>query len=430
MHKTPNDPRNSDGPDDDSSGRRAQAARNVLRVKGLTSEVTGGLRQRAPDLVKRATAQIQRDVSAYAGQPDGKRRDVVHLAVDGAVTYFLDVLENEPSAGAGVHQLFRWMGYAEVRDAHSLDALRASVHIATRCTWDDIRTVSATSPIPPGVFSALVESLFRYVEQLMEQAAIGHLSGCQVSRGGTHDARHRLLTALLSGRPPERLQHHLRAAEWKPPAKVAVATARLDPLRACPALPTFDSTVLASSTRRRVVVVASHSQIRRIGEQLQRTPGIESVAISWEMPFDHVRDGYRWTRRALDLAATGVIETHGVIDCEAHRMTLWLHADPALSRHATAELLGALSDEKPHHRLVLAETMLCWLRARESAPLLAQRMQIHDQTVRRRLKKLKDLLGEDLTDPGMTLPLLSALEVAVPRWRAEARATSSKRSES
>nr|WP_246321979.1 helix-turn-helix domain-containing protein [Nocardioides panzhihuensis] len=61
--------------------------------------------------------------------------------------------------------------------------------------------------------------------------------------------------------------------------------------------------------------------------------------------------------------------------------------------------------------------MLVWLRARPSAPVVAEQLRVHDQTVRHRLKRIKELFGDRLSDPAETVGLLTALESTTPRWR-------------
>ena len=402
-------------------------SRMMLKTDGVPLELGRALRAMAPRTVQRITTQVQLEVSAYAGPTGGKRYRLVLIAVDKAVSHFVDVVERKPSPDTPVFELVRQLGQAEAIEGHSMDALRAAHHVATRVAWEEIREVAKERGVDPAVLSALVDALFLFIEQLINQVALGYSTASQGMESGSHHARRQLLNAMLSGHPPERYVQHLKAAGWHPPNFISVITGVLNLAIDYSALPSFGPEVLSGVSRHRMTLVAAPSHVDRLSRQMIQTPGINPVAISWVMPVTEVRDAYRWTCRALDLSARGLIDDSGIIDCTKYRSILWLHADPALSRHAGEELLAPLLKEKSHHRLVLAETMMLWLQARESAPVLAERMQVHHNTVRRRLRQLKDLFGDQLHDPQQTLALLSALEVSLPRWREQNRSSSSKR---
>lgn len=399
------------------------ASRALLKVDGIPADVAERFRPYVPDLVDKITIRIQGEVVAFAGPANGRRRRLIHFAVDRAINQFLDILENEPTPVTGVHDLFRRMGYAEAIDAHDLDAMRAAYHIATRDTWEAIRRFVREIDLPTEQFATLIDAILAYVEQLIVQVTVGYLSALQGVERSVHDARRRLLTALFAGRSTEHLEGLADEAGWTPPEQPSVLMASLDAPAYVPNLPKYGSEVLVGLRRQRLTMVAGFEQIQNLAAQLQNMPGVQRVAVSWPLSLCELRDAYLWTGRALDLASMGLIEEEGIIYCARHRALLWLHADPTLSRHASADLLAPLEGEKPHHRLMLAETMLLSLQTRESAPLLAGRMDVHVQTVRHRLRRLKELFGDQLSDPHKTLALLSALELTTPRWRAALRGT-------
>ncbi|MFI5430094.1 helix-turn-helix domain-containing protein [Aeromicrobium sp. UC242_57] len=65
-------------------------------------------------------------------------------------------------------------------------------------------------------------------------------------------------------------------------------------------------------------------------------------------------------------------------------------------RDSLPKLLAPLLAQKPHYKPTLAETLMCWLQARESAPILAERLNVHSNTVLTRLRHLRDLFGNQL----------------------------------
>ncbi|HEY8581292.1 MAG TPA: helix-turn-helix domain-containing protein, partial [Capillimicrobium sp.] len=57
----------------------------------------------------------------------------------------------------------------------------------------------------------------------------------------------------------------------------------------------------------------------------------------------------------------------------------------------------------------LAETLRAWLELQGSAPAVAARLHVHPQTVRYRLARLREELGDALDDPAARFELLLAL---------------------
>lgn len=389
-----------------------------LELEGVPDELARALRSIAPQAVQRITMQIQLEVTAYAGPFGGKRHRLVSITIDRAVGYFLDSLERKPVSAAPVYNLVRQLGQAEAVDGRTIDALRAAHYVASRAAWEEIRKVSRLHDLDPTSVAPLVDALFAFVARLIDQAGLGH-AAARSPDGGSPVSRHLLLKAMLSGKPPENYAHHMIAAHWEPPNDIAVVTAILTPGADYSLLPMSSRTALIVINRSRLTLVAAPAQAAELGQHLADIAGVQAVATSWAVPLAEFRDAYRWTYRALDLSARGIINQQGVIECASYRAILWLHADPALAKLASEELLEPLVGLKPYYRVLLAETMLIWLQVRESAPVLADRMQVHEQTVRRRIKQLKTLFGNQLSNPHQTLALLGALEVILPRWREE-----------
>jgi DNA-binding PucR family transcriptional regulator len=60
-------------------------------------------------------------------------------------------------------------------------------------------------------------------------------------------------------------------------------------------------------------------------------------------------------------------------------------------------------------RTSLRDTLRCWLLHGGDRRATAADLQVHPQTVRYRMGRLRELFGEDLDDPGCRLKLLLAL---------------------
>ena len=75
---------------------------------------------------------------------------------------------------------------------------------------------------------------------------------------------------------------------------------------------------------------------------------------------------------------------------------------------ATADARALLADDDRESR----ETLLAWLEEQGSAPRVAERLGLHEQTVRYRMRRLLERLDLDLTDPDRVLALWLLLRAA------------------
>ena len=73
--------------------------------------------------------------------------------------------------------------------------------------------------------------------------------------------------------------------------------------------------------------------------------------------------------------------------------------------------LAPLAQLRPGQRDRIAETLLAWLQLGENATEVAQRIHVHPQTVRYRLRQIQELFGDQLRDPDRRFELHLALRI-------------------
>ena len=109
-----------------------------------------------------------------------------------------------------------------------------------------------------------------------------------------------------------------------------------------------------------------------------------------------------WTAAPLSAQrarAALALDADGVVVADNHRLALLLGSDPRLTRDLTAGRLAPLDDETEASRARLTETLAAWLDHQGRTERVAAALDIHPQTVRYRLARLRDLFGTDLEDP-------------------------------
>ena len=96
---------------------------------------------------------------------------------------------------------------------------------------------------------------------------------------------------------------------------------------------------------------------------------------------------------------------------EEHLVTLLLAADPALAADLAASRLAPLDALGDGPRARLTETLRAWLDRPGQVQAVAAELDVHPQTVRYRLRQLRELFGTRLEDPDARFELSLALRV-------------------
>jgi hypothetical protein len=397
----------------------------LARAHGLAPGLAAAYRPRVAELSRRLAEQV---VETVAGFAHPTLRPVVAEAVALAVTAFVDALAGAPVRTSELARHFDRLGRFEAAAGHDLDAMQAAHQVVTQSGWVELRHRAAELATPPALVDRVADVLLAYQRWLHDQAVRGYVEERRTvaPRVATEEPRTRLFAALLAGASPTRLGALAQDAglSWPPQGPlVAVVTETVQgAARAAQvaAVEPFRDDLLAGVLRGRAVLVVAQRVAADVAAALAHR-GRRPVALGWGGGPDEVPHGVRWAVRALRLVRSGVIPLppDGVVRCAEHRETLWLHADEALLEQVTSDLLAPLDACKPAQRDALAETLLVWLQTRGSAPVLAEQLGVHHQTVRHRMRRLRELLGDAVDDPAMASVLLPALDAE--RARAGAR---------
>lgn len=390
--------------------------REVLGLPQIDPAVVAGYRPRSLELTDRIVTRIREEVAGFSADAD----PVVHKGIDEAITravaVFVDTVAGAPTYGTEIYTFYRWLGSYQAAAGLNLDAMRAAHHIATQESWTDVRLAATALGQSAEVVGAIGDGLIAYQKALFEHAFTGFVETRARTTQVREQGRAAMLVALLDGTGPEGLREVADRCSWVLPERIVVAVTAHD--QASTSVVSACQEALSGIHQGRLLVVAAPATTTRLARHLaERTA--RDVALSWAVDPGEVHRAVRWTSRGLSLLEDGVIEppTDHVLDCEQHQSRLCEHADPALRRLADEKVLAPLLGQSPKRRIALAETMLLWLQTRDSAPALAARLGVHDQTVRHRLRRLHALFGSRLDEPTQTLALLSALESSIVAWR-------------
>lgn len=317
-----------------------------------------------------------------------------------------------------VAQRLRDLGFAEAHDDVPLDDLRRAAAVLFRQLWLAYQRYAVDRDWPPSALGIVGERMLRVREQVDRLLHDGYQHGQSVPLT-TERARARLLRTLMrtAADTPAHwsaLTADAHAADWQLPTAVVVMRAEGSPtvsLRQAAGSALVDETVVP------VRVVTRAPDADRTVHHLTEGSTDVQVTASSPVPTTMAAQADRLADRAHRLVSLGILPRERVTWCAEHTAPLWLYAEPEIRHLLELDLLGPLFAEPPSFRLALAETMLAWLTSRDSAPVIAERLAVHPQTVRYRWRRLNELFGDQLRDPQFISMVTLLLRATLPLWR-------------
>ena len=415
----------------------------------LSSPSADALRRTLPGLADQIVGAIAREVPDYARPMEGRFGETVRFGVQVALNRFVDLLVGEASREFG--DTYRRLGAGEYKQGRTLDALLSAYRVGARVAWRRFVDAGTQARFPADALYDLGEAMFAYIDEISAESAAG-FAEAQSEAAGESQRRRRALVRLLAQEPPaaeETLRTAAQSAGWTLPRRVAAvvvgeaeqpeATDELDNIAARLARRLGPGAVGAAVSglaavmlpdpdgpgRRKALENALDDDLAALGpavswpeagRSLRRAAAAFRLAAQGRI--DGVRGGEdapaggdRPATRQGDPSSSGQSSSRLIVAVE-HLPALLLAAEPALaadlarSRLAPLDTLGA----GPRERLV--ETLRAWLDRPGQVQAVAAELDVHPQTVRYRLKQLRELFGERLEDPEARFELSLALRAA------------------
>jgi DNA-binding PucR family transcriptional regulator len=144
--------------------------------------------------------------------------------------------------------------------------------------------------------------------------------------------------------------------------------------------------------------------------ELERACSGRAAALGPAGPLDRARSSWDRARSALAaIRAQALPAELCVVEEHLTQLAFFEARDPL--RELRARRLAPLESLTPAARDRMTETLKAYLDHRGNAPAMAESLHVHPQTVRYRLKKLRDLFGEALDDPDARFELETSLRI-------------------
>lgn len=384
----------------------------------LPAELPDVLRQHLRSAVAEMEREIRDQVPEYAGDDGGEYAKRVERTVSDTVAFFVDSVDHPNADARTLTELYMQLGEQEARQGRSLDALqnamRVSSQIACRRFIKDAYRLGWSRE----TLGRLTDSLFMLLARVADAAAQGYAREQGQLATERERRRDRLRDLLVAEPPPghETISEVAVAARWDLPKSIALVALPAGAPAGARILPPAVLADWEAPVPFLVVPDPEGPGQDRLWPALRR---LGTAAIGPTVPLGQGAASLRWARHALTLVERGLLPGGAPIRCADHIASLAALAADELIGATAGAVLGPLLDLPPARRLPLAETLLAYLQCGDNAVVAAERLHIHEQTVRYRLRRITELTGGRFTEPDGRLDLMLLLSWLVRSARAE-----------
>lgn len=356
---------------------------------------------------------IAREVPEYARPLEGRFGRGIRTGVGEALRQFVSLIR-DPDAGRETgREVYVALGRGELRQGRTLDSLQAAYRVGARVAWRRLARAGRRAKLDADALSLLAEAIFAYIDELSADSVEGYAEAQSQSEGLRERRRHEL--ALLLMREPSAELPDLRAAAqaagWRLPKTLA-------PL-ACP-----DAAL--GRLARRLPVDSLITQLDEVGcalvpdpdgpgraAEIERACAKADAALGPPGEPAQLRESWQLAKSALRAVESGALVPGGLVRCENHLADLLLFEGGAVVNRIARHRLAPFEQLTENARTRMRETALAYLGHRGNAVAMAAALHLHPQTIRYRIARLRELLGDQLDDPEARFELEIALRSGV-----------------
>jgi hypothetical protein len=358
------------------------------------------LRPELGSLAAEIVEEIRATIPAYARPLDGPYGKSIIAGVEYAITLFVAQIADPTASKGQSHEVHHRLGQNEMREGRSLDTLQAAYRVGARVSWRRIMRVGRRSGLSSAVMSQLADAMLGFMDELASVALDGYLEAKACTAGALDTWRRKLLQLLLEvpPAPPKAITELAQLTGWAVPDEATpIAVQSADgglPRRHA----TFDSDLLSEldGAEPRVVVPGRVTGARLAA--LQAALPDCRLSVGPCVALDAVADSLRWARTALVMIDRGLLPARRVVWAEEHLSTLLVNSDLNLVARLRQRLFGPLDELTEKQRERMLETLRAWLDTQGNVVGIAERLKVHPQTVRYRMRQLQTTFGERLQD--------------------------------
>lgn len=376
-----------------------------------------------PDLAEDILSAIRREHPGLPLVVDESGEPMALIGIRRAIEHFVEHLASGAETPHVPPQVFQEFGRGEVLQGRSLDGLQAVYRLGIRLAWRRLADIGTRMEIPPPAMYELADAGFQYLDGLVAESVRGYAEAAARQAGERLRLQRRLLDLLLSEHSPPRpsggagdlLADRAARIGWSVPHTVAVAVL-LRPARSAVPPAVGDEVLLDMESEQPRMVIPDPEAAGR-AELLRRATAGWAGAVGPSVPLTRAAKSLHWAQAAVGLMERGLLPGGQLLHCTQHMEALVLLPLEELIDDLACRWLAPLESCGPTHGRRLAETLLAWLETRGGAPEVAGRLGVHPQTVRYRLRQIREIWGDDIDGPDCRFELELVLRTMRLRGR-------------
>ncbi len=350
---------------------------------------------------------IAREVPEYARPLEGAFGSGIRTGVSEALRQFVALIRDPDAGREPGRDVYVALGRGELSQGRTLDSLQSAYRIGARVAWRRISAAARRHRADPDQLAVLAEAIFAYIDELSADSVEGYARAQREQEGERQRRRRELLALLLRDPPAEEpeLRAAAQAAGWRLPrsaAPLAIAEAdlagvarRLSADALVGSLEGVGCALIAGAARQ-------SAELRRATESI-------TAALGPAVPRAELGSSWALAKAALRAAEAGAIDGTSPLAAEDHLAELLIFESGGLAERLAVSRLAPLAELTPAGRGRMEETALAFVQHGGNAAAMARALHLHPQTVRYRLTRLRELLGDRLDDPDDRFELELAL---------------------
>ncbi|HEY0814226.1 MAG TPA: helix-turn-helix domain-containing protein [Pseudonocardia sp.] len=376
---------------------------DAAALNNLTDAVVG----RLPMILADVHVLLEARDAGYAAFLTAEYEEVLTAA-----RYFVRRLfEADGAPEAGVERpLFEEIGRAHRRADRPVAPLLAMYRAGSAVVWRHLAAIAIPAGVSADVVAFAAERVLGAVDLLSAATLDGYLDAASDTG---EQARVELHEMLLSGRSStQAVQDAAHRAGWPIPRTASVVVVEADDegdqfLRHLPERPLYGrlGDLLVA------VVPDPDGPARR--ERLRRALAGSRAVVGLPGLVDALPGSIELAQLAHRLQGNGVLRDDPTF-VDEHLDALVVHRDDRVLAELRARCLAPLDAVPEGTRERLVETLECWLSNMGRPAEIAECLHVHPQTVRYRLRRLREVFKKALDDPAYRATLTLALAWGPP----------------
>jgi hypothetical protein len=377
--------------------------------RGLPGNVAALIEPELPAITEEILATIAREVPEYARPLEGRFGRGIRTGVDEALLQFVALIRDPEAGREPGRGVYVQLGRGEQRQGRTLDSLQAAYRIGARVAWRRIAAAGRRANLEAEPLTLLAEAIFAYIDELSADSVDGYAEAQAEVEDVRRRRRHELVLMLVRGQPadPADLAAAAQAAGWPIPGRVAAAAcAERDLAAAGRRLPPDSLATVLDGTG--CLLLPDPDGPGR-SQALARVAARSRLALGPAAEPAGLPESWSLALTLLRASDAGALPSSGLLRAEDHLGDLLLFEGLPLASRIAARRLERFRDLTEKARRRMLETALAHVRHHGNAVAMAAEMQIHPQTARYRIARLRELLGDQLDDPDARFELELAL---------------------